>query len=1164
MSQSFVHLRVHSEYSLVDGLVRVSDLCKAVATLEMPACALTDLNNFFALIKFYKTAIGAGIKPIFGVDVHVRDEEDDDHVFTLCLLAQNEAGYRNLIELVSRAWQEGQHLGAAYVRRAWVEACADGVIALSGGREGDIGHALVNGRPELAQARLQRWQSVFGDRFYVELQRTGRENEEEYLHAAVDLATRIPCAVVATNDVRFLKADEFEAHEARVCIHEGRTLDDPRRARRYSDRQYLRSAAEMAELFSDIPEALENTVEIARRCSVEIKLGTPFLPDYPVPEGMTMAEFFRSISHKGLDERIAFLAKTKGIDAAAPAFSEIRQKYRERLDFELDVIIQMGFPGYFLIVMDFIQWAKDHGIPVGPGRGSGAGSLVAYALKITDLDPIQYDLLFERFLNPERVSMPDFDVDFCMEGRDRVIQYVADRYGREAVSQIITFGTMAAKAVVRDVARVQGKSYGLGDKLSKMIPFEVGISLADAIDKEEVLRDFVENDTQAQEIWEMALQLEGITRNVGKHAGGVVIAPSRLTDFAPLYCDESGGGLVTQFDKNDVEEAGLVKFDFLGLRTLTIIDWARKIIDGIRAKKGEPPLDIMAIPLDDQSTFKLLQRAETTAVFQLESRGMKDLIKRLLPSRFEDIVALVALFRPGPLQSGMVDDFINRKHGRAQLAYPHPQYQHESLIPILEPTYGIILYQEQVMQIPQVMAGYTLGGADLLRRAMGKKKPEEMAKQRSIFVEGAKQHGHSEELASNIFDLMEKFAGYGFNKSHSAAYALVSYQTAWLKQHYPAPFMAAVMSSELQNTDKIVVFIEECRAMKLALKLPDINTGEYMFTVNEAGEIVYGLGAIKGLGEGPIENIIEARKSGPFRNLFDFCARVDGRKVNKRALEALIRAGAFDNLGTDRAILMASMPDAVQAAEQSASNQSSGIGDLFGDVVPVGDDGGDVYAAFRHARPWSTRQRLEGEKETLGLYVTGHPFDDYEAELRRFVPNRINDLKADNNTQTVSGLVVSLRTMKNKRGDNMAFVLLDDRSARIEVALFADAYAEHREKLVKDAILIVEGQVSQDDFSGGLKMRAKAVRTLVEARQHSARALEVSLDEAAFHGDFRLEFQRLLDGSRNGRCPLVIRYRSEAARARLRLGEEWAVQPTDELLARLRERYGADSVSLSY
>jgi DNA polymerase-3 subunit alpha len=1160
MQHTFVHLRVHSEYSLVDGLVRVDELAKAIAKLGMPACALTDLTNFFALIKFYKAAIGAGVKPIFGSDFLLRDENDEGQDAVVCLLAQNDRGYRNLTNLISRAWQEGQYQGVATIRRDWLVECADGIIVLSGGRYGDIGRAQLNGKPDVAEQRLRWWQTHFGDRFYLELHRTGREGEEEFLHAAVALAQKYDCAVVATNDVRFLLRDQFEAHEARVCIHEGRTLDDPRRVRRYSEQQYLRSAEEMAELFSDIPSALENSVEIAKRCNVKMNLGKPFLPDYPVPEGLTMGEYFRKLSHDGLDQRLAYL-----FDVNAADFAAKQKLYRDRLDFELDVIIQMGFPGYFLIVMDFIGWAKDHDIPVGPGRGSGAGSLVAYALKITDLDPIEYDLLFERFLNPERVSMPDFDIDFCMEGRDRVINYVADRYGREAVSQIITFGTMAAKAVVRDVARVQGKSYGLGDKLSKMIPFEVGITLQDAFEKEEVLRDFLATDSQAQEIWDMAVQLEGITRNVGKHAGGVVIAPSRLTDFAPLYCDEAGGGLVTQFDKNDVEEAGLVKFDFLGLRTLTIIDWAKKIIDTQRAKIGEAPLDIMAIPLDDEPTFKLLQRAETTAVFQLESRGMKDLIKRLLPSRFEDIVALVALFRPGPLQSGMVDDFINRKHGRAQLAYPHPQYQHDSLIPILEPTYGIILYQEQVMQIPQVMAGYSLGGADLLRRAMGKKKPEEMAKQREIFVEGAKKHGHGEELASNIFDLMEKFAGYGFNKSHSAAYALVSYQTAWLKQHYPAPFMAAVMSSEMQNTDKIVVFIEECRAMKLELKLPDVNVGEFMFTVNERGEIIYGLGAIKGLGEGPIESIIAARNSGgPFKNLFDFCARTDARKMNKRALEALIRAGAFDQLGVDRAILMASMQDAIQAAEQTANNASSGMADLFGDVVPVGDAGGDVYKNFRNVRPWSTKQRLEGEKETLGLYVTGHPIDDYESELRQYVPNRIVDLKADKHNQSIAGLIVSLRTMKNKRGDNMAFVLLDDRSARIEVALFADTYSEHREQLIKDALVVIEGQVSFDDYSGALKMRGKSVRSLLDARAQSVRALQLELDERDFHGNFKDELLGLIDHGRNGSCPVLIQYRRRGAKARLRLPEQWRVQPSDELLQRLRERYGAGRVRLHY
>ncbi len=1158
MTAPFVHLRLHSEFSLVDGTVRIKALTKRVAELGMPAVALTDQTNFYALIKFHKAAFGAGIKPIYGSDFLLRDDAEPDQISTLCLLAQNDTGYRNLTKLISRAYLEGQQQGVAYIYRSWLAELAEGVIALSGGREGDVGQALLSGKPERAQRLIQGWQQLFPGRYYLELQRTGRENEEDYLHAAVALAQAHDCPVVATNDVRFLQRDEFEAHESRVCIHEGRTLDDPRRARRYTDQQYLRSAEEMAELFSDIPEALANTVAIAQRCNVNIELGTYYLPEYPIPEGLTQDTFFRKLSHDGLTERLEFL-----FDTSAPDYPATEKVYRERLDFELDIILQMGFPGYFLIVMDFIQWAKDHDIPVGPGRGSGAGSLVAYALKITDLDPIEYDLLFERFLNPERVSMPDFDVDFCMENRDQVIGYVADNYGRDAVSQIITFGTMAAKAVVRDVARVQGKSYGLADKLSKMIPFEVGMTLDKAYEQEEVLRDFLRDDEAAQEIWDMAKQLEGITRNVGKHAGGVVIAPSQLTDFAPLYCDETGGGLVTQFDKGDVEDAGLVKFDFLGLRTLTIIDWALKMINPRRQRQGEEPLDIMAIPLDDADSFTLLKKAETTAVFQLESRGMKDLIKRLLPDCFEDIVALVALFRPGPLQSGMVDDFINRKHGRAELAYPHPQYQHECLKPILEPTYGIILYQEQVMQIAQEMGGYTLGGADLLRRAMGKKKPEEMAKQRVLFMEGAEKKGFDNELSSNIFDLMEKFAGYGFNKSHSAAYALVSYQTAWLKAHYPAEFMAAVMSSELDNTDKIVVFIEECRAMKLPLKLPDVNEGEYMFTVNEAGEIIYGLGAIKGLGEGPVESIIAARKSGgPFKNLFDFCERTDPKKVNKRALEALIRAGAFDELGEDRAVLMASMGEAVKAAEQAAKNVEIGMVDLFGETLATDDR--DVYSEFRRARPWSSKERLQGEKETLGLFVTGHPIDEYEHELKRFVRNRIVDLKPDNyNAQTVAGLVVSQRSMKNKRGDNMAFVLLDDRTARIEVTLFADVFDQAREKLGKDAVLVVEGTVTHDDYSGSLKMRAKSVRTVVEAREQNARALRLSLHQNVLSENFVARFKSLLSHNA-GSCPVEIDYQRDDCSARLRLGENWRVCPSDELVTRLREDCGTNNVMIHY
>ena len=1166
MTTNFVHLRLHTEFSLVDSLVRIKPLVKRVAELKMPACAVTDQTNFYGLIKFYKAAQGAGIKPIVGSDFLMSSNDTEGKPTLLTLLAVDNTGYKNIIALISRAWQHGQQQGVAYVQREWISEHSEGVIALSGGKLGDVGMCLLAGRAAQAHELLQGWMRDFPNRFYLELQRTGRENDEEYLHQAVALADEMQCPVVATNDVRFIKRDEFEVHEARVCISEGRTLDDPRRERRYSDQQYLRSPEEMAELFSDIPEAIANTVEIAKRCNVSIQMGKYFLPEYPIPEGMTEAEFFRKISHEGLEERLERI-----LDKSAANYAERRKEYEDRLTFELDIIVQMGFPGYFLIVMDFIQWAKDHDIPVGPGRGSGAGSLVAYSLKITDLDPLEYDLLFERFLNPERVSMPDFDIDFCMDNRDKVISYVADNYGRDAVSQIITFGTMAAKAVVRDVARVQGKSYGLADKLSKMIPPTPGMTLEAALEQESILREFLEMDGDAQEIWEMAKQLEGLTRNVGKHAGGVVIAPTKLTDFSPLFCDETGSGLVTQFDKNDVEEAGLVKFDFLGLRTLTIIDWARLMIDKQRAKKGEPPLDISAIPLNDQKTFSLLKRAETTAVFQLESRGMKDLIKRLQPDNIEDLIALVALFRPGPLESGMVDDFINRKHGRAQVAYPDAKFQHASLKPVLEPTYGVIVYQEQVMQIAQVLAGYTLGGADMLRRAMGKKKPEEMAKQREVFEDGAKKQGVDPDLAIKIFDLVEKFAGYGFNKSHSAAYAIVSYQTAWLKAHYPAHFMAATMSSDMDKTDKVVTFIEECRQMKLMPLPPDVNSGEFHFTVNDAGNIIYGLGAIKGLGEGPVDSIIAARnEGGPFKNLFDFCARVDPRKVNKRALEALIRSGAADKLGPginidhDRAVMFAAMNEAVKTAEQSAANSSAGMMDLFGDVVPSAASDEDVYRDFHRVRSWTMKERLHAEKETLGLYLTGHPIDEYDSELNHLVSSRIADLKPEKSNQTVAGLVVAQRVMKTKRGDTMAFVTLDDRTGRIEVAIFSDAYNQSRDLLMKDGLLVINGQVSYDDYNGLLKMRADTISLLSDVRQEKARELCLELESGNLPANFIRELSSILDPYREGRCPLVIDYQRSNARAQLRLGNAWLVRPEDDLLQRLRDQYGTAKVRLVY
>ena len=1147
---AFVHLRVHSEFSLRDGTVRIKALARRCAALGMPAVAVTDLCNFYGLVKFHKEATAAGLKPIFGADVSIADAVDSEDSYLLCCLVMNERGYRNLTRLLSRAYREGQGLAGPRVLRAWLPGALDGLLALSGATAGDVGQALAHGKPELARARLAAWQTLFPGRFYLELQRTGREDDEAHVHAAVELAARCACPVVATNDVRFIEASEFEAHEARVCIAEHRVLGDSRRPRRYSEQQYLRSGAQMGELFADLPEALDNTLAIARRCSMPMDLNRVHLPEYPVPDGLSMDEFFRQVAHRGLDERLLARAEESG---------EARQRYRERLDFELDTILAMGFPGYFLIVMDFIRWAKGKGIPVGPGRGSGAGSLVAYALSITDIDPLQYALLFERFLNPERVSMPDFDIDFCMERRDEVIDYVAGRYGREAVSQIITFGTLAAKAVVRDVARVQGKSYALGDRLSKMIPFEVGMTLDKALDRDEGLRQFLHEDGDAREIWDMAVQLEGITRNVGKHAGGVVIAPSELTDFSPLYCDADGSGLVTQFDKDDVEDAGLVKFDFLGLRTLTIIDRAVKMINARRER--ETALDINRIPLEDAPTFELLRSAETTAVFQLESRGMKELIARLQPDCFDDIIALVALFRPGPLQSGMVDNFIDRKHGRERVSYPDPDYQHPSLQAILEPTYGIILYQEQVMQIAQVLAGYTLGGADLLRRAMGKKKPEEMARQRSVFAEGAAARGVDADLATRLFDLVEKFAGYGFNKSHSAAYALVSYQTAWLKAHYPAAFMAAVMSSELDNTDKIVVLIEESRRLGLTIRLPDVNEGRYLFTVSANRDIVYGLGAIKGLGEGPVERILEAReRDGPFSDLFDFCARTDPRKVNRKAIEALIDSGAFDALGTERWVLAASIDDALRAAQQNAANREAGMGDLFGERVQASPR----LAARRHGpRPWTDRERLQRERDTLGLCITGHPIDECERELRRFAPRPLADLRPDHKGRCrAAGLIISVRAMQTARG-SMGVLMLDDRSARLEVTAYSEVYQQYRELFVKDRIVIAEGRLAQDDRTGRAVLRLARLSSLEEERARHASGLCLDLD--AEQADDRMrEFLRRTLAATPGGCSVRLRYRQHGQSATLVLGPRWRVAPSEELLEALRRELGCDRVNLEF
>ncbi|MCF6229958.1 MAG: DNA polymerase III subunit alpha [Gammaproteobacteria bacterium] len=1155
MNPTFVHLRLHSEFSLVDGMVRLKPLVKAVAAAGMPAVALTDQSNMFGLVKFYNAAVAAGVKPIIGCDIWLNNEEEPNQPFHLLLLSKNQQGYRNLTEIISQSYTEGQHHGKAIVRREWVAEKSAGLIALSGGRQGEVGQALLSGNRDQAARCLSEWKAIFPDHFYLELTRTGRVKENEYLHMAVELAAATNTPVVATNEVCFITRDDFEAHELRVCINEGRVLDDPHRPKNYSDQQYLRTPQEMADLFSDIPEALANTVEIAKRCSVEVSQGTYYLPDFPVPQGLTMDDYFRQLSREGLEKRLDFLFDREAVD-----FSERRKAYDERLEIELNVIIGMGFPGYFLIVADFIRWGKSNGVPVGPGRGSGAGSLVAYALDITDLDPLAYDLLFERFLNPERVSMPDFDIDFCMDGRDRVIDYVAQLYGRDKVSQIITYGTMAAKAVVRDVGRVLGHPYGFVDRISKMIPFEPGMTLSKAMEMEpEFKREYEENE-EVTALLDMAFKLEGLTRNAGKHAGGVVISPTKLTDFAPLYCEEGGTSLVTQFDKNDVESVGLVKFDFLGLRTLTIIDWT---IKNIKKSTGEE-IDIISIPLDDRASFTLLKSCKTTAVFQLESRGMKDLIKRLQPDSFEDIIALVALFRPGPLQSGMVDNFINRKHGRERVSYPDAQWQHDSLKEILEPTYGIILYQEQVMQIAQVLSGYTLGGADMLRRAMGKKKPEEMDKQRKIFEEGAINNGVDGELAMKIFDLVEKFAGYGFNKSHSAAYALVSYQTAWLKAHYPAAFMAAVMSADMDNTDKVVILVDECSDMKLKVVPPDVNACAYQFTVLDQQTVLYGLGAIKGVGEGAIENIInERQQKGPYKDLFDFCRRSDLRKVNKRVLEALVRGGAMDNIGPNRATLMNSIETALKMADKHNKDQLSGVMDMFGFTEPTAKSG--ESAGYYDVIPeWKEDYRLKLEKETLGLFLTGHPIQPYAAELRNMTTSRIVDLKpARGSRVVVAGLLLDIRMINSRRG-KMAIITLDDRSARIEFTLFSEALERHRDILLKDNILVVEGDVSNDDYSGGLRLNCKELYDLTQAREQFAKQMVMRFDQATVADGFLDELSQRLTPYCKGACPLLVEYHNDDAKVEIRFGDGWRMRPEELLMDSLRELLGSENVEIIY
>ena len=1146
MSAGFIHLSVHTEFSLVDSTVRIKPLVNDVAR-SMPAVAVTDRSNLFGLVKFYRAAISGGIKPIAGVDIQLLGEGDTVTSTRAILLVQNDIGYRNLTRLVSRAYQEGQEPGSPVVNRLWLEELNDGLLMLSGGMDGDVGDALQRGREDEAENMARHWQGIFGDRYYLEIARIERTGENHYIQNVCELATRLKIALVATNDVRFLSKDDFDSHETRLCIQTGYVLADTSRPKIVTDQQYLKTEAQMLALFADLPAALANSVEIAKRCNLQLSLGKPVLPEFPIPDGYTESEYFQEISRQGLEARLAQL-----YDTSADNFQQIRAPYDARLQQELDVITQMDFPGYFLIVADFIQWSRENGIPVGPGRGSGAGSLVAYALTITDLDPLAYDLLFERFLNPERVSMPDFDIDFCMDGRDQVIHYVSQKYGAARVSQIITFGTMAAKAVVRDVGRVMSHPYGFVDRIAKMVPFEVGMTLTKALAESEDLAASYRDDEEVTSLIDMALSLEGLSRNAGKHAGGVVIAPTELTDFAPLYCEPDGSSLVTQFDKDDAEDVGLVKFDFLGLRTLTIIDNAVKQINLQR----DEPLDLMALPLDDAGTYELLQKGQTTAVFQLESGGMKRLIMRLLPDNFEDIIALVALYRPGPLQSGMVDDFVDRKHGRQALSWPHEDFQLEILKPILEPTYGIILYQEQVIQIAQVMGGFSLGGADILRRAMGKKKAEEMAKQRAVFLEGCENNRIDKDLAGNIFDLVEKFAGYGFNKSHSAAYALLSYQTAWLKCHHPAAFMASVLSADMDNTDKVVVLIEECGSMGLNVASPDINRSQLRFSVQDDNTVLYGLGAIKGVGEAALANVLAEREAnGPFKDLDDLCRRADSGSVNKRVLEALIRSGAADALGHNRASLWQHLGAALHAADQHHRDIAAGQNDLFG-LAPE-DTQANVGEEAVQLSDWPDRQRLAAEKDTLGLYLSGHPINEYEEELTNFTHGKLNVLcgKAQSSDGggnhgyrprgvpvIAAGLVMAVR-YRDVGGRKMAFATLDDKTARVEVSLQGEVLDTHGHLISRDDVLVVDGDISPDDFNGGYKIRAREIYDLPLARARFARRLVINLSSDELEKMGLGDLISTLSLHKSGTTPVCFEYNNGEARARIRAGQHWWVNP---------------------
>ncbi|MCH9638074.1 MAG: DNA polymerase III subunit alpha [Betaproteobacteria bacterium] len=1170
---AFIHLRLHSEFSIMDSTIRINEVLAKAAADNMPALALTDLSNVFGLVKFYQSAHKNGIKPIIGCDVWISGETDHDKPFRLLLLCQSFSGYLLLSRLLSSAYRENQHHGRAEIKASWFDANEYGthdLIALSGARFGDIGQSILQNNLQQAEFQLQKWAKCFPNRFYVEIQRDGHQDDAILVQKSLLLAEKFDLPVVATQSIQYLEANDFRAHEARVCISEGYMLNDRRRPRNFTQQQYFKTQSEISKLFADIPTALTNSVEIAKRCNLELELGINRLPIFPTPNNESLEDYLHHQVIAGLEERM--LSRFPDSDERTHQLP----KYQSRLEFEVKTIIQMGFAGYFLIVADFIQWAKLNNVPVGPGRGSGAGSLVAYSLGITDLDPLRYDLLFERFLNPERVSMPDFDIDFCQDRRELVIEYVKQRYGTDSVSQIVTFGTMAAKAVIRDIGRVLDLPYNFVDQLAKLIPFELGMTLKKAREIEPQLNQRADEEEDVNNLLELATSLEGLTRNVGMHAGGVLIAPGKITDFCPIYCTEPADSVVSQLDKDDVEKIGLVKFDFLGLRTLTTLDRAVEYICQQQAGKADTTettnnqkFSLASLPLDDHGAYALLRQGNAIGIFQFESKGMKDLLQKAKPDCFEDIIALVALYRPGPMD--LIPDFIERKHGK-QIDYLDPRLE-----PILSPTYGIMIYQEQVMQIAQVIGGYSLGNADLLRRAMGKKKVDEMAQQRDIFVAGAVANGLDADKAAELFGLMEKFAGYGFNKSHAAAYALIAFQTAYLKAHYSAEFMAACLSADMDDTDKVHIFIEDSMANGLTILPPDINLSSYRFVPVDNNTIRYGLGAVKGTGESAITSIISEReKAGLFTDLFNFCKRVDRRIANRRVMESLIRVGAFDTINDNRASLLASIGIAIESAEQisRAANQEN----LFQD-----NDDSLLQPQLTHYDPWNDREKLHHEKIGLGFYFSGHPFETYASELRQFIRTKLDRLVPQREPQLLAGIIHSVRVQMTRRG-RMGVISLDDGKARIELVVFNELFTANRDWLKEDQLLIVEAKIgsrsnNNESDGGELRITAEKLYDLAGIRSRYAKQIRLLCSPSTLpqvaklktlltpYANQRKTHQSSPNNTHNTPftgCPISLVYQNKDATCELELGIDWQVLLHDDLLQSLATQFKAENIKIIY